>query len=320
MGYISHTERSPEMRIVMLMRDTEYRDAMIEMISGYDRDIFVEVAGSSGVPGEAVILTDIRPTEIEDKSLERLRDRTVFLTSVPSEQDRDDTLHILFKYSRVNTIVSELSLVYSLWSGHRGTISPSTRTIAVAGESDVMSADRCRSIAGQILYRYGGTLLIIPLGYINDYRPSSGDDGRGWFRRLMYMIDEARDYVADTFTDTDSYGISTIKLPAGPNPLPGLGYDYLSRLISSIGGRFDTVILDVGTAFSADNIRLIAESDNIIYFGNGRRIDDPALFISEESASRAKVITALEPSSEALAIDDIVSEIYGTTDQADNDS
>ena len=76
-------EEAGEMKIGIMMRDTEYRDAMAEMISGYGKDIYVEIAGSGGVQNGSVILTDIMPSEIEASALARLSRRTVFLVQPP---------------------------------------------------------------------------------------------------------------------------------------------------------------------------------------------------------------------------------------------
>ena len=80
------------------------------------------------------------------------------------------------------------------------------------------------------------------------------------------MIDEKKDYPPDCFTVTDSYGISYLMLPEGVNPIAELDHRYLSMLINSVGNHFDTVILDVGTCFSKENIRIISCANDIIFF------------------------------------------------------
>ena len=49
------------MRLTMMMRDTEYRDALIGMIADLDKDVFIEIAGTGSVRRDSVILTDILP-------------------------------------------------------------------------------------------------------------------------------------------------------------------------------------------------------------------------------------------------------------------
>ena len=303
-----------------MMRDEEYREALARMISDTGRDIFVEISGSGTSKKDSVILTDVMPDEIEQKSLVRLRDRTVFLSPVPVGSKTDNGYHISFKYSCFADILSELLSVYAAWSGDRGAVSPVTRMIAVISGSDQLCSDRCRSLAGQIVYVHGGSLLILPLGYINDYRTDAGDDSSGSFRRLMYMIDEDREYHADAFTMTDSYGITTLRLPGGINQLAELDSTYLSRLINSLGRHFDTVILDIGSCYRKENIGLIYRSDNILFLGSNRRTGDLKDYIGEDNAARAVIISCADSKDEAVALDGYVRDIYGDASEKENDS
>ena len=333
------------MRVGMMMRDIEYRDALIEMISDMDKDVFIDIAGSGNVRKDAVILTDILPSEIESRSLSRIRDRTLFLSPVPVESSKlrpvyknGDKGHsetnenyirenmpeagcrVIFKYSSLMTLMAELSLIYSAWSGDTGTISPATRVIAVTGDADQLSAVRCRTLAGQIAYRQGGSILILPLGYINDYPAETSEGNTGWFRKLMYFIDEGRDYPPEGFTFTDSYGISCLKLPGGINPLTSLGRGHLSDLITSMSRHFDTLILDIGTCYSEVNLSIIKDADNILFFGSGRRITEPADFIGKKCSEKIRRISGADTGAEAREIDDFISETYGRADEKRNNT
>ena len=303
------------MRVGIMMRDIEYRDAIAEMLSETGRDIFVEVAGSGGVDRESVILTDIMPSDIDEGSLAKLRDRTVFLSPVPVASETNRELHVLFKYSSISVLLAELSEVHSEWSGDRGPLSLSTRVIAVISESDQMGSDRCRALAAQILYIHGGTVVVVPLGHVNDHHRVT-TDGTGAFRRLMYMIDEKKDYPPDCFTVTDSYGISYLMLPEGVNPIAELDHRYLSMLINNVGNHFDTVILDVGTCFRKENIQLISCANDIIFFGSGRRIGALEGYIGKKQSERTRRIEASDAKDEAIALDDFVREIYGNGEPA----
>ncbi len=297
------------MRVGIMMRDIEYRDAIAEMLSETGRDIFVEVAGNGGVDRESVILTDISPSDIDESSLIKLRRRTVFLSPLPVTSGEDKDLHILFKYSSISKILAEISAVHSEWSGDKGSLSLSTKVIAVISESDQMCSERCRALAAQILYIHGGSVIVIPLGYVNDHHRIMSDD-TGAFRRLMYMIDEKKDYSSDCFTVTDSYGISYLMLPEGINPIAELDHRYLSNLINSVGKHFDTVILDVGTCFSKVNVQLINSSNDILFFGNGRRIGPLEGYIGKKQSERTRRIESSDAKDEAIAVDDFVRGIY----------
>ena len=126
----------------------------------------------------------------------------------------------------------------------------------------------------------------------------------------MYMIDEKKDYSSDCFTVTDSYGISYLMLPEGINPIAELDHGYLSNLINSVGKHFDTVILDVGTCFSKVNVQLINSSNDILFFGNGRRIGPLEGYIGKKQSERTRRIESSDAKDEAIAVDDFVRGIY----------
>ena len=319
------TERRAVMRVAVLMRDKEYRDAMIERISGSDKDILIEIAGPAGIRKDAVIITDILPDEIESRSLESIRSRTLFLTPAAADSVRaadadnapsEDSLHTLFKYSSLNVIMAELSLLFSEWSGDTSGLSRAAKVIFVCGESDELSPSRCRALAGQILYRRGGSLLIIPLGFINDYADAGMPCDRGTFRRMMYLIDDGRDISAGGFTCTDSYGISSLRLPGGLNPIAELAPENIRKLITALSMHFDTVLLDAGTCYSRVNIDIARHADNILHYGSRRRIEDPEKIFS----GKIRIIDKHDERAEALAVDDYVRELYGQTQETGDDT
>ena len=62
------------MKVVIMMRDREFRDAFAEMVSENVRDIYAIVNGSTGTHKEAVILTDRMPHELEDEAIEKIEE------------------------------------------------------------------------------------------------------------------------------------------------------------------------------------------------------------------------------------------------------
>ena len=68
------------MRIGILIRDAEYREALAEKLSLYDNDLYVNIIDNSNKDTSGnLILTDIKPDEIEPGTLNAIRPRTVFL-------------------------------------------------------------------------------------------------------------------------------------------------------------------------------------------------------------------------------------------------
>ena len=300
------------MRLGILIRDADYRDALIRRLTFYDNDIFVNIIGqNSGDASDCLILTDIKPDEFDSSVLSRISDRTVFLSTSPGMEDTEDTaLRRVFKYGNINTLLSELMLAYSEWHGNVSIRDYCARIISVCSESDALSAEKADALARQIMYRNGGKVLLISLGYINDHGRNE-EDKVNRFARLMYAIRTGRESASDSFTYSDSYGVSYLMLPCGINPIAYLGEDELKSVIRALSGRFDTLVLDIGTCLRDENMAVLKGSDNIVCFAGGRRFPGLADMISERTDAKVTDIRMTGDTDEALAIDECVRQIYG---------
>jgi hypothetical protein len=155
------------------------------------------------------------------------------------------------------------------------------------------------------VYRRGGSVLVLPLGFVNDYLFDTSNPG-GWFARLMYLIDEGRDYPSETFVTKDPYGVSYLMLPGGLNPVAGLSEEYLNKLILSIGCKFDYLILDIGSSLRKENINIAGGADRVLYFGSGRRIPDITRVLTNVKSSRITTVDLAPDEDESVKIDDFV--------------
>lgn len=305
------------MRLGILIRDKEYRDALVQKLASYDNNIFVTIIENSAKDTVGcVILTDADPADIDERILKAISDRTVFLT-----ERNDDSLssyHRIFKYSGVSSLISELSLVYNEWHGTGRGRNYTSRNIAVICETDAYAAEKCMSLARQIIYRNGGKVLILPLSFINDYGTADSSNNR--LSRLLYSIQTGRKRAAESFTYTDSYGVSYLMLPSGQNPLASLGAEDLSLLTSGLAESFDTLIFDIGTCFRKENLSIIEESDSIFFFGTGRRINGPEEIAGSIPPAKLMKIKLSGEADEAMALDDCVKQFYFTGDHNDEQS
>ena len=300
------------MRLGILIRDEEYRNALINKLSSYDNDLYVNIIGkNSGDASDCLILTDVAPEEFDRSILAGISARTVFLSSASSADDAGPgSLRRVFKYSSVNSLLSELSYAYNEWRGNVSIRTYSARLVAVCGESDICSAEKAGALARQIIYRQGGRVLLMSLGYINDHGRNE-NDRINRFARMMYAIRTGRESASDSFTYTDSYGVSVLMLPEGVNPVAGLGGEELRSVITGLSGRFDTLILDIGTCFREENMTVMKEADSVVCFVNGRRFPGLAEMIKEVSPGKTSVIRLTGDTDEALAMDDCIRNIYG---------
>lgn len=298
------------MRLGIMIKDADYRDALVKKLSSYDNDIFVNVIGNNIKDASgSVILTDIPPSELEIKVLTALKPRTVFITD--SEKDDGEDCYTIFKFSSIPEMISELSLVYNRWRGTGPGMDHSARLITVCCESDADSAEKCRALAGQIIYSHGGSVLILPLSYINDY----GVDEKlrsNSLSRLLYSIQSGRKSGIEGVTYTDSYGVSSLLLSKGHNPVAYLDEDELRTLIFGLSKKYDTIIADAASCFRKENIMLMNESEKTVFFERGRRVTGIEEMLNDGSREKLIRVKLTGGTEDVIAMDECLKKIFGT--------
>ncbi len=297
------------MRLGLLIRDAEYRDALVHKLSSYDNDIFVNIIGNNVKEASgSVILTDIPPKELDSKVLNALKPRTVFLIS--SEKEDGEECNTIFKFCSIPEMISELSLVYNRWHGMGLGIDHSAKLITVCSESDSYSSERCRALAGQIIYSHGGSVLILPLSYINDY--GVNDKVRvNSLSRLLYSIQCGRENGLEGVTYTDSYGVSSLLLGKGRNPVAYLDEDELRTLIFGLSKQYDTIIADTASCFRPENIEVMKESENIVLFERGRRVTGIEEILGEDTMGKLIRIKLTGGTEDVITMDECLKKIFG---------
>lgn len=300
------------MRLGLLIRDAEYRDALVHKLSSYDNDIFVNIIGNNVKEASgSVILTDIPPKELDSKVLNALKPRTVFLIS--SEKEAGEECNTIFKFCSIPEMISELSLVYNRWHGMGLGIDHSAKLITVCSESDSYSSERCRALAGQIIYSHGGSVLILPLSYINDY--GVNDKVRvNSLSRLLYSIQCGRENGLEGVTYTDSYGVSSLLLGKGRNPVAYLDEDELRTLIFGLSKQYDTIIADTASCFRPENIEVMKESENIVLFERGRRVTGIEEILGEDTMGKLIRIKLTGGTEDVITMDECLKRIFGAVD------
>lgn len=297
------------MRLGLLIKDSEYRDALAARLSSFDNDLFVNILnGTNKDSSQSLIVTDILPGEIDPGVLKKISARTVFLKS--SDKDVPADLHSVFKYSSVSCLISDLSAVYNEWRGCGPGRNHVSKLITVCSETDLYSGISCLQLARQIIYRYGGNILIVPLSYVNDYGSREYSKNND-LQRLLYSIISGRYKRPDIYTYTDSYGISFLHLPPGINPVAYLSEEEIMLILTEFGSQFDAVICDAGTCFRSENLAVIKESDHLICFGNGRREIGLGSIIESEAEGKVMRIRLSGSPEEAAELDRCIQLIYG---------
>ena len=301
------------MRLGLLISDIEFRNALVSGIADYDGDIILDVINpGDDIEPDALILTDAKPADIDKPLLDKIHDRTVFLVTICNPHLSGIKLYTCFKYSSISRLLAEISDVYQSWRGIENRSAVSSRIIACCSDSDSFSQVSCSALARQIVYRHGGSIVIVPLGYINEEGMDfAGDINR--FAKLMYMVECGRDTEIASITYTDSYGISHLMLPKGRNPIAYLEEEDLSMLIRYISSLFDSVILDIAGCYRKENLSAIRNAHSALIFETGRRRLDFTEIIGN-GIKNYKTIKLSEGSDEAFAVDEYVKELYGVKD------
>lgn len=316
------------MRVRLIIEDEEYRNAFIESISLHDIDVYVEVGSVSSIKDigkETLILTDLPPQRFDYSVIKDYLKRVVFLTNNPGDAYRNDIkgkCQKIFKYSGIGNIFADLEQIKYMWIGDREKIyGLKTKVFSVCSDKSDDIAELCIALARQIIFRKGGSVLVISLKYINEYGGKNETD-RSRFARLMYYLDIGREYPTDSFIYKDNYGISYLRLSKGMNPMAYYTSNELFRIIRDItANKFDAVILDVGNSFSEANIRIINKSDSVIYFCNDSlQFDINEIYIEADMPEKVKIIQIGKAVNDLnLEIDDYVMEVYRIRENEDYD-
>ena len=207
-------------------------------------------------------------------------------------------------------MISELSIVYNRWHGMGLGIDHSAKLITVCSESDSYSSERCRALAGQIIYSHGGSVLILPLSYINDY--GVNDKVRvNSLSRLLYSIQCGRENGLEGVTYTDSYGVSSLLLGKGRNPVAYLDEDELRTLIFGLSKQYDTIIADTASCFRPENIEVMKESENIVLFERGRRVTGIEEILGEDTMRKLIRIKLTGGTEDVITMDECLKKIFG---------
>ncbi len=115
---------------------------------------------------------------------------------------------------------------------------------------------------------------------------------------------------SDGFFNKDNYGVSTLLLSRGRNPVAYLNEYELKTLLSGLATLFDTLVLDVGSCYRSENLKVISGADSVILLEIGRRLADIES-ITDLDFNKVIKIKLNGDGEEAVAIDDAVKRIYG---------
>ena len=303
------------MRLALLIQDKEYRDAFIDSITDSGSEVLIDVISKGDkIEPDALIVTDAKPADLDAITFQTIKDRIVFLSNNHFITPNNNPHIQLFKYGSISRLLAEISDAYNSWQGIEPRSAIKSKIIACCTDSDAFSGSRCTRIARQIIYRQGGSVLILPLGYINEHSVDHSRDINN-FARLMYRVRKGVIPEPASISYTDSFGISRLILAQGRNPIAYLDQDELTALINGLSTVFETVILDISGCYRAENLNAIKNSGLVICLETGRRRINFEEIIPREDGEKLRIIKVDEGSDEDPAIDEIIGELYGIGDK-----
>lgn len=265
------------MKIKLVIKDAEYRNALLQAISVADREILAEIAAVPSDLQDCMCVTD-DPRLLLDEGGELNSRMIVYI----SECARDKRLeppgpYVLFKYEHIDVIISELILCNYLATGNGIERLGAGRILCVCSDSTVRSTDFVQRFARNLAYRTDERVLVISLKYTNPYGTTAGDPM--CVHRMFYYFRKNGDVSIDSFTLRDKYEVYHLATDMGWNFLMDISARELQDLITCLRKYFHHVILDVGECYCRSNIEILANAGSVVFLSeeNSRRRYDSIL-------------------------------------------
>lgn len=293
------------MRIRLLMKDREYQQVLADVISRAFSDITIEFDAyprEQHLDPRTLILTDLNPDKVDNEALSKLRERTVFVSDLNAEY-RNDVKQV-FKYSRVSDMLSELSAFYYDWTGEVFSGTCDAKIITICSDIDeAATVEFSQALAREIEYKNLGPVILLPGTYINHFNRSPGD--QALMAKILYYMNRDKGFPPGTIDETDEYGISTLRLSLGLNPLTELLPDNLIKVLNSIRQQdYKYMIFCIGTNYSHANQEAIRISDHVISLG--RAPGEALRQLSLEPGRSSEILLDADNKEMALIADDFL--------------
>ena len=293
------------MKIRLLMRDKEYAEAFISKLSDYHADVYVEVIEMSelgNTDSTCVILTDYEQNLFEQSDLNRFSAQIIFISNkVEITQN-----NYMFKYQSFNLSMAQIAGQYYALTGDRVRYCGSSDLICVCGDcADYDYGYVNKSIGSKLKYCKGGEYLLISLQPINNYGFVDVND-RGRLSKIIYTLDSNKRFSLEEFCRSDEYGVYYLSLGIGINRLALLDWKTMWQLIERLKNYFAGIVVDVGSSFTLEAVRLINEADSIWWISDKYTDKIISQIIADPESKELHVLDCYKEDVD-LEIDEIIS-------------
>lgn len=250
-------EREDEaMRLKLVMKDREYRDALAERIRRSRRNLYVIIEDNFRMEEDTLLVTDVGEG--------KLREGMVLLSSECRREVEGKGPYVLFKYAGVDALLTDLRLCAFLWTGKGDLRRGEDRIITVGA---VERTDLGHRLAEQVALELGERLeepvLLLDLTYF--YRKGQPDESGNTFRKLVYYLQSGKNIPVEVFFRRETGNVFRIRMPRGMNELMKIPGVECLELIREMGRYFSAVVCSVGDCFSERNIEVMKNSEWCIY-------------------------------------------------------
>ncbi len=250
-------EREDEaMRLKLVMKDREYRDALAERIRRSRQNLYVIIEDNFRMEEDTLLVTDVGEG--------KLREGMVLLSSECRREVEGKGPYVLFKYAGVDELLTDLRLCSFLWTG-KGDLRRGEERIVTVGA--VERTDLGHRLAEQVALELGERLeepvLLLDLTYF--YREGQPEESGNTFRKLVYYLQSGKNIPVEVFFRRERGNVFRVRMPRGMNELMKIPGRECLELIREMGRYFSAVVCSVGDCFSERNIEVMKNSEWCIY-------------------------------------------------------
>lgn len=245
------------MRLKLVMKDREYRDALANAIGRKKSNLYVIIEDNFNPEEDTLIVTDVGQG--------KLREGMVYLGRENNRWVEGKGPYTLFKYESVDTLIRDLTLCLYLWCGE-GEIPQSASYLITIGTME--RSDLCKqlaeSLAAELAKRIDGRVLLIPLTYFYiDNRIREREDSV--IRKLLYYVQMERAIPLESFFRRGEGNVYYLRMPEGMNELLRIPEEERCEFIRQIAKCFSVVVCHLGDCYSEGNIQLMQNADRCVY-------------------------------------------------------
>lgn len=178
------------MRLKLVMKDREYRDALAERIRRSRWNLYVIIEDNFRMEEDTLLVTDVGEG--------KLREGMVLLSSECRREVEGKGPYVLFKYAGVDELLTDLRLCSFLWTG-KGDLRRGEERIVTVGA--VERTDLGHRLAEQVALELGERLeeavLLLDLTYF--YREGQPEESGNTFRKLVYYLQSGKSIPVEVF-------------------------------------------------------------------------------------------------------------------------